>query len=497
MPDLFIPLEQAERDLLAGAAFIAERIRSSDGHAEAMGSIIPNYLERGEVDLSAELANAIGDPHSRDRLLSLVAEKCARINDDEYAIQLAEAIEDHGLQAEVFERLGVVKASQGNTAAAFEIADLMDHPDFVYAAVAVDQAGRGDEEGAFDTLSKIEFSTALCTGIQSIAASHIDKEEFDAAAKWLDQAIDAADEIEHTEERIRALAEIGNQFIEAKRNDRAIQVFDRARSYAEASDSGQKNFLLVTCAIGFLHAGEAQLADDTLDLVLDKTQMASALTAFARDAWQREDKEDALETLEEAYAIINSQRDKEIRDSRARNAVLASIAAQFAAFGKTERGVEIAGGNPDPQQTVAALTQIVQVLTLQKDDQAARDTIAEIEDESSRVSAMIVMSDAKQRSGDSDGALALLDEAASWAETVPQLVGRSTLLNDISKRYSKHERQEKIRQLAVLNLQAISGIRDESSRAAALANLSQVYAEAEIKPGEAELNILETIVRTV
>ena len=496
MSDLFIPLEQAERDLLAGAAFIAERIRSSDGHAEAMASIIPHYLEKGEVDLSAELANAIGDPHSRDRLLSLVAEKCARINDDEYAIQLAEAIEDHGLQSEVFERLGAVKASQGNTSAALEIAELMNHPDFVYAAVAVDQAARGDGEGAFDTLSKIEFHTALCTGIQSIAAGHIDKEEFDTAVKWLDQAIDAADEIEHTEERIRSLAEIGNQFIEAKRNDRAIQVFDRARGYAEASESGQKDFLLVTAAIGFLHAGEAELADDTLDLVHDTTQMASALTAFARDAWQREDKDDALETLEEAYAIINSQRDKEIRDSRARNAVMASIAAQFAAFGRAERGVEIARNNPDPQQTVAALTQIVQLLTLQKNDQAARDTMLEIEDESSRVSALIVMSDAKKRIDDSEGAIALLDEASSLAETVPQFVGRSALLNDISRRYARHDRKEKVRELAVQNLQAIREIRDESSRAAAMASLSQVYAEAGISPGEAELSILEMIVRT-
>src|SRR5688572_30601782 len=118
MPDLFISLEQAEADLLAAAAYMAERIKSSDGHAEAMSTVLPMYLDRGDVDLAAELANAVADPHSRDRLLIRVAEKCALVDDDEYAVQLADAIEDHGLRSEAFELIGLAKAGQGKTAAA-------------------------------------------------------------------------------------------------------------------------------------------------------------------------------------------------------------------------------------------------------------------------------------------------------------------------------------------------------------------------------------------
>ena len=59
----------------------------------------------------------------------------------------------------------------------------------------------------------------------------------------------------------------------------------------------------------------------------------------------------------------------------AANTLLTSIAAQFAGFGKTERGVEIALQNPDPNEQMAALSQIAQILIVQKDDKQARETV--------------------------------------------------------------------------------------------------------------------------
>ena len=103
MSDHFISFDDAENDLLACAAYLGERIRSSDGHAEAMRAIIPRYLAKGSVDLAAELANAVDDPFSRDKLLTMVAERCAELGDDEYAVQLADAIEDHGMRSQALE----------------------------------------------------------------------------------------------------------------------------------------------------------------------------------------------------------------------------------------------------------------------------------------------------------------------------------------------------------------------------------------------------------
>ena len=490
MADYFISQQQAEGDMLAAAAFLAERIKSSDGRAEAMKSIVPIYLERGEVDLSAELANQIDDPHTRDRLLTQIAVKCAEIDDDDYAIQLAETIEDHGLRSQAFEEVAHIKASKKQFEKAREIATMMNHPDFIYAGIAVNQAASGEASAADATLDEIEFPTARVAALQQIAAAQIKSGDVASAVEMLENAITEADEIEHSEEKIRALIEIGGFFVETKRNDRAIETIEAARSQAVTLDNIHRDYLLVGCAIGFLHAGSEDLADRTLDLVTDKTQISSAMLEFARDEWRRENKSDAVEVLDEAYEILKSQRDIETRDSRARNALMASIATQFAGFGKTERGIEIAQENQDSDEQMSGLSQIAQILTLQKEDELARQTLNLIPDEASRAFCLISIADAKQKHGDTYAAISLLDEAASLAKTAPQLALCSGALTEIAERLIGLDRPEKAREISLENLAIISQIRDESSQAAALAALSQLYESSKLNLSDAEVNEL-------
>lgn len=497
MSDYFISFEQAESDLLSCAAFLAERIKSSDGHAVAMQTIVPRYLAKENVDLAAELSNAIDDPFSRDKLLTIVAEKCAELDDEEYALQLTEAMEDHGMQAQAFERVALAMAGKGNIAKANEVADLMAHPDFVLAGIAVNQAANGDEAGATDTLERIDFATARASALQQIAAGRIEANETEKALNALDQATVAAEEIEHEEEKIRTLCDIGNSFIETKRNDKAIETFEVARISAEALDNIHRDFFLVNCALGFLFAGSAELADRTLDLVTDKTQMASALLGFAREQWSKEEKEAALETLDEAYAIVNSQREAETRDSRARNGLLASTAVQLTGFGKTDRGVEIALENKDAEEQTAALSQIAQILVLRREDEQARQTVNLIAEDSNRLLALVGLSDAKQKLNEKEAAIAFLNEAASLVETVPQLAARSAVLNEIAVRFIGLGETVKAREISSRNLNLICEIRDESSRAVELAMLSGVYEQSNFEISETEKAVMKKLTRSV
>lgn len=490
MPDYFISQEKAENDLLDCAAFVAERIKSADGHAEAMNAIIPRYLSRGEVDLAAELANAIDDPYSRDRLLIAVAVKCAEIEDDEYALQLADAVEDHGLRAEAQERVALSFVSKGRTDKAVEIAATMSHPDFVYAGIAVKKADDGDANAADATLDQIEFAAARVNALQQIAASQIEKEKRDNAVEPLERAVVAADVIEHDEEKIRMLCECGSLFIEAKRNDKAVETFDKARGFAELLDNVHRDNFLARCAIGFLHAGSDELCDRTLDLVTDKTQMSSALVAIARDHWRKEEKDDAVDSLDEAYEILRSQRDIETRSSRARNELMATIAAQFAGFGKTKIATEIALENQDPNEKTTALSQIAQILTMQNEDDLARRTLNLIDEDADRVFALIATADAKEKLNEKDTAITLLDAAVSLSENVPQLASRSLALNEIAARFADYVNTDKAREVSLKNLAVIADIRDESSRAASLAAVSSIYRRAELEITTEEKNAL-------
>jgi len=342
MPEHFIAFADAQHDLLTAAAYLGERIKSGDGHAEAMNAIVPRYLAHNNVDLAAELANSVDDPFTRDKLLTEVAEKCAEIDDDEYAIQLADSIEEFGLQSQAYERIALQKVNKGQVDKALELAASVQHPDYVYAAAAVRVAADGDRAQAADYLAQVDFPGARVLALQAMAMKEFAAGNKDDCIAMLDEAKATAEDIEHNEERIRTLCEVGGHYVEAGRNDLAIAAFDSAKEEAEKLENIHRDSFIAFAIMGFLQAGSADTADRTLDLITDKTQMSNCLLAFAKYYWERGEKDDALEALDESYQILKSQREMETRDSKSRFALFGSIAAQYAGFEKGERAIEIA-----------------------------------------------------------------------------------------------------------------------------------------------------------
>jgi tetratricopeptide (TPR) repeat protein len=494
MAEHLISIEEAENDLLACAAFVAEDIKSAEGHAQAMRAILPFYLAKNDVDIAAEFANSVDDPFMRDKLLSLVAEKCAAIDDDEYAFQLVEAIEDHGTQAQARERIAVQKSAKGEFEKAFEIAGTIEHPDNILASIAVNAADDGKVETSAEAIKEIEFPYTKVVTLQTIAGRRIEKQQNKEALELLENALESADQLDFTEEKLRSLTDIASHFIDAKRNDRAIETLDKAKVIAEKLENIHRDSFLSTIANGFFRAGTIDLADRTLDLVADKTQISSCLLGFAREYWAKDEKDDANETLEESYAILKSQHEKETRDSRAKFGLFGSIAAQFAQFEKPERALGIVQEIPDENEQMSALAQIAQILTAQGRDEFARQAIQAIGEDSQRLSALVGISDVQNRLEKKERAIETLNEAAHLAETVPQLASRSAAFNELANRFAAYGETERARELTHENLETIAKIRDESSQAVCLAQLAEIYEQNNFTLTDAEKAILQAII---
>lgn len=494
MAEHLINPADAASDLLACATFVAEGINSSDGHADAMKAIVPLYLAKADVDTAAELANTVDDPFSRDRLLTTIAEKCAAIDDDEYAFQLADAIEDHGLQAQARERIALQKSAKGEFEKAADIAAELAHPDYVYAAIAIQRATNGEFEKAQEVLDGIDFPAAEVQALCGIAAGRISAEDHAKAVEFLDDAVEAASEIEHDEERIGAYLTIGYLYIEAKRKDKAVEVLDKARADAEQLDNVHRDKFLGESAYGFFRAGTVELADRALDLVKDKTQIASCLLGYAREYWERGEKDQALEALDEAHAILRSEKDAETRDSRAKYALFTTIAVQYARFEKADRAIELAQENVNENEQYSALAQIAQVLELQGKDEAAHQAVKAIGDEVNRMFALIGLSDAADRAGNKEKTIEILREASTMVETIHQVSSRSAAYNELVERFAAHGEPEKAREIALENLELISQIKDDSVRAISLVKLADVYGVAGFKLVDAEKEILGRMV---
>lgn len=495
MAENFVSMEEAENNLLSCATFLSEDVKSAEGYSEAMKAIVPRYIERGDVDLAAGLADSIDDPFVRDRLLMAVAEKCAAMDDDEYAFQLADAIEEFGMQEAARENIAAQKAAKTDFEKALKIAGELSHNSNAYALIAAHYAAQNHDAEAEQTIEKIDFPITQASAFQNIALINFNKGNDEKAIELLEKAAIAAEDIEHQEEKIRAFFDIGSHFSEIKRHDKAIPILDKAKTEAEHLDNVHRDSFLGNIAFGFLRAGSLELADRTLDLVNDKTQIANALAAFSQEFWAKNEKPEAVEALEESYSILKSQTEKETRDSRARYKLLTTIAVLFAKYEKPERAFEVAHENADQNEMFSALSQIAQVFILQDKEDAARQALNAIGDDAQKFYALVALSDAENKRDKKDKALEFLTEAEHLADGIEQYAVRATAYSELAARFQTFEKTEKMRELLTTDLETAALIRDKSSLAAALARLSDFYKENEIALNERELEILKNLVR--
>ena len=493
MAEHSISTEEAQNDLLKSAVYLSEKIGSTEARAAAVETILPFFLENDEVDFAASLADSVDDPFVRDKLLSDVVAKCAEIDDDEYALQLIDAIDEHATRNTARERMLLQKASKGQFDAAITISENLDHPAEAFAGIAVNQARRGFFEEAEKTLELVDFFNARVDARQEIALIYRENGKPEKASSMLERATVEAEEIEFTEDKIRSLFGIGSLYIEAEQNDKAISVFARARETVEGLDGFHKDNLFVQVAQGFLRAGSIDLADRTLDLVADKTQIADCLIGFSQVFRTEDDPEDALESLEEAYAILQSQTDMEIRSSKARFQLFTAIAKEFALLGKVERAIEVAHENPDPEQKNFALTQIAQICTLSGNDDFADQAIKGIEDDVKKTEAFVAVADAYVSIDKRPEGREILERAASMLESIPQFIMRGQIQNEITKRLYKLGDHEKARALAAGNLLLTREIRGEGNRAVALAELSEIYRENEFSLSDEDRDVVRAL----
>jgi len=223
--------------------------------------------------------------------------------------------------------------------------------------------------------------------------------------------------------------------------------------------------------------------------------MAHALVGFSKMYLEDGDGEEAIETVEEAFGIIRSEGEREIRDSKARYQVFGQIAIQFAAVGKFERAMEIAQQNPDPVLVRNALVNIAQVCVLRNEDELARQALAALDSESERVWGLLSASDAKNSVDRKEEAAALLDEASEQLDTVPQLIIRAEIGTEIAKRYQFYGQSEKSRSAASQCLATIQEILGGGNRAIALCELSDLYEKHGFEESAEDKQVLENIIR--
>lgn len=497
MPEFLISIGEAERNPLYCAAYIAERLKSADGRADAMMHIVPVFISMGEVDRAAALADTVEDPLTRDRLLIAVAEKCAVLGDDDYGLQLADAIEDVSMQSTARERIALENIRKGEVAMAVEIADGIDHPDEILIAAAASVFGRDGIDAASALLSKMQLAYSRCVAFQSLAGVAYKGGDKPEAAELLERAASEAAEIDFDEERIRARLELAHNFVDIGRNDRAIAVLDQAKKDAEVLGNVGREGFLANIAVGFLRSGSLELADRTLDLVEDKTAIVSALSGFAAEFQAKGELAEAVGAANEAVAILRSQREKETRDHPTKFRQWRSLSVQLASLGETESALEAAGEIPDEGERMAALAQLAVVFSEGDKPEFVEMALSAIGEDVQRAFALVGVADAAIRQGNKAGARGRIGSALTLLPSIEQPVAKASLLTECVKRLIDIDEAASARESGLDCLKTVAEIRDESIRAACLAALAAVYESADFAVTDGESEVLRAVMARI
>lgn len=489
-----LKVDELKQNILKAATHLATKIRSTEGQADAFKQLVPIYLQRNEVDFAASLADTLNDPFTRDQLLMEIAERCASINDDDYALQLADAIEDDSINLQALERIAVRKISLGQVDKALQIADSIEHPDNIYSELVVYLTQQGALSDAKEITQRIYLPTIKAATQLQMAIILLEQSQMEDASSLIDEALQTSSEIDYKIDEIKTLIEIGNTLIRAEMLDKAIKTLDRARQETIKLNDVAKETLLSVISTSFLESGNIELADETLDLISDKTIIASTLSSFANIFWKKNQQDEAIDSLTEAFQILKSQTNSEIRSSSLRLQVFRIIATQFATIGDFEKAIMIAESIEDYDELQLTLTHIAKAFAAQGKDDLADEVIKMINEDDVRMFALIELADVKISLGQNDSASNYLQKAAELTDSVFQPFSRSEACLSIAERFIGLNQQESASRLFQESIENAAEIRDETLRVISLIRSAQLCEKYNLTLSENSQNKLREII---
>lgn len=495
MTTRIISEDESYSDLLYAAAFIAERVESVDGMSEAMAEVVPRFLERGEVDLAAALADVTVDPLTRDRLLVAVAEKCIEKRDDEYGLQLVEAVEDVSLGAGALERVALKMIERGDIASALEIAETLGHPDEVFKMAAIHMYTAGEFEKALATGARITVlssKASLALSLAKVAHENQSSVEFENQIRNTERY---ATEIDLGEEAATLLIEAANLCAESGRADLAIVIFEKAREAAEKLSWPHRDNLLGAVAAGLFVSGSVTLADMALDLVTDKAVIARTLVLFAHHMRKSDNLSGATQALDEAFEILRTQKDKEIRDYRANNGAWRALALQYVMADDCAKALAVIEAMPDDETQASAATQCAVVSASRNDIEKSRTFLGRIGDPLSKVLTLVAMTGSLEGEGSGEKVRVLLEECLGLLVEIEQPVALCAVLTDLFHAFAEIGDEVRANQCVDRALRECSSIINLSNRSVVLARLSSKLETKRRSLSPSDIAVLEMSLR--
>ncbi|HET6975861.1 MAG TPA: tetratricopeptide repeat protein [Pyrinomonadaceae bacterium] len=425
----------------------AERIAANlhgDAKAEVISIIAGRYAKLALMDEALGLAETISDPFTRDHTLSEIAAASTATGAADYVDASLEMIDDHGSRSLAIEEIAVKHAEAGDLEQALKLTDELEDADPALRRIAL-AAGRYSPR-AVELASSITAPELRANTLGQLAALAYHSDHQSEAAELLAECLQAAEEIEFSENRIDVLIGVASLYEEIGDTDTALELLAQAFAFTAdceglppsgLSASFPRGEALTQLVESFARLGHFDQADRAAEQIDDPFQFAHASTKEAMEYFRAGQVDQAFTLLSEALELALEEPVYGAQGMLVKDSLLAELAVGFARLGRLEKSFEVAGKLSSESQQFLALGLVGKECALTGNTPGMFRAAEAITDNHSLTSYWLAVTDVLTDSAQTELARQTVLKAAESAETIQAKYEQTESLIEVAYRLAR------------------------------------------------------------
>ena len=480
-------------DYLTCALRLAESLHG-DAHLEITEAIALYYVDAGQLDRGVELAEQVPDAYARDSLLAVITAKAVASEDEDYATELLETIEDPILHNSAIEKMAIEFARRGEFDAALGLTDQLEDNASALGAIAALYWQSGQKDEALELARSIEFAQESAIALVQLARLSDDNDE---SLNLLVEARSVAEEIDSAELKVFALIAIASGYEERAEREQSLETLNRAFEVCEDFESGNvaglsadfaRDEALMEIVQGLLRLQDLSKATDVAEAIDDRFLFARANLGLAVARGKDSQPSEAAGYLDEAKSVIVELQPYGAQEAEVLDALIIDLAMSYANYKNYDEARRIIRSLTSEEKQRLVLNELGKLCGNAGDDRVVSEIAEHLGSPYDKARYWLGIYDSASQPELSESAMA---KALAKAEGIEQPVEKAEVFTGIALRFAKSERNPQAENYFLAATNAATLIEGSFLKARAFLRLAKASQDAGRNPNQNEQRLLE------
>jgi len=480
-------------DYLTCALRLAESLHG-DAHLEITEAIALYYVDAGQLDRGVELAEQVPDAYARDSLLAVITAKAVASEDEDYATELLETIEDPILHNSAIEKMAIEFARRGEFDAALGLTDQLEDNASALGAIAALYWQSGQKDEALELARSIEFAQESAIALVQLARLSDDNDE---SLNLLVEARSVAEEIDSAELKVFALIAIAAGYEERAEREQSLETLNRAFEVCEDFESGNlvglsadfaRDEALMEIVQGLLRLQDLSKATDVAEAIDDRFLFARANLGLAVARGKDSQPSEAAGYLDEAKSVIVELQPYGAQEAEVLDALIIDLAMSYANYKDYDEARRIIRSLTSEEKQRLVLNELGKLCGNAGDDRVVSEIAEHLGSPYDKARYWLGIYDSANQPELSESAMA---KALAKAEGIEQPVEKAEVFTGIALRFAKSERNPQAENYFLAATNAATLIEGSFLKARAFLRLAKASQDAGRNPNQNEQRLLE------